>query len=314
MQGFMGKMLLAAAPLLLAGAAQAAAVSVTGNPVVDGFVLQGNSLENGVYVTGSANYSYDAYSLAFSVAPGSNLEISDGADSWLAGDQVVAVGGVFRLDITAADAAVLGWDAISGTTVNSLLPAGNNPSSLKLQVKFGTDGATWYASTTGAPGSGNGNSSGGSGGNRVQVKTSAYFGATVVTDGQDEPWTWAGNSGELLKLDKPGHLDWYNIGPDPQPGKTAGRMIWIYDESTGHVSSWELLLNTSLLDRQVAGDHPLPAAGNMAVLTVQQGDNAFTDALVWIHQPVVPLPGAAWLLGSALGLMGIVRRRSLAMG
>lgn len=193
MQGFMGKILLAAGPLLLAGAAQAAAVSVTGDPVADGFVLQGNSLENGVYVKGTANYSYDAYSLAFSIAPGSNLEISDGANSWLAGDQVVAIGGVFRLDITGDDANSLGWDAISGTTVNSLLPP--NVDNVKLQVKFGTAGADWSTSTA-APGSGNGESGTSHGGNRVQVRTSAYFRVhddNVPQDG--EGWTWADDSG-----------------------------------------------------------------------------------------------------------------------
>ncbi len=289
----------AALSLLLAGIAQAA--SVTGDPGADGWVYGGNSLASGVYVTGSANYAFDTYSLGFSIASGSNLEISDGMYSWLAGDNVVAVGGKFQ-DITAAAA---GWGAFSGGAVNALLPAGQNPSNLKLQAKFGTSAATWTTSTI-APGSGDGNSSGGSGGGRVQVKTSAYFGATVVTGGQTEPWTWAGNSGQLLVLDKDSHIDWAGIGPDPQPSKYAARMIWIYDGSVGHVSSWELLLNTSLLDRLVP-DHVLPAIGDQAILTVQHADAAFTDALVQVSP--VPVPAAAWLLGSALGVLGLARRK-----
>ncbi len=285
--------------LLLLAMASTQAASVTGDPVADAWTAGGNSLANGVYVTGSANYAFDTYSAAFAVDSGSNLEISDGANSWLAGDNVVAVGGKFQT-ITAADA---GWAAITGQSINSLLPAGGNPSTLKLQAKFGTSAATWTTSTT-APGSGNGDSSGSSGGGRVQVKTSAYFGATVVTAGQDEPWTWAGNSGQLLVLDKPGHLDWAGISPDPQPGKYAARMIWIYDPVGGHVTSWELLLNTSLLDRLVPG-HLVPAAGDKVILTVQNGDGAYTDALV----QVVPVPPALWLFGSAVALLGWLRRQ-----
>ena len=285
--------------LFLSVSAQAALV--TGNPEADGWVASGNSLSNGVYVKGSANYGFDTYSTGFAVQSGSNLEISDGTNSWVAGDNVVAVGGKFQ-SITAGAA---GWGAFSGGAVNGLLPAGENPSTLKLQVKFGTDLASWMTSTV-APGAGNGDSSGSSGGGRVQVKTSGYFGATVVTPGQDESWTWAGNSGQLLVLDKDNHIDWAGISPDPQPSKYAARMIWNYDTLDGHVSSWELLLNTSLLDRLLPG-HNVPAIGDLAILTVQQADGAYTDALVRVS--VVPVPASVWLFGSALGVLGWVRRR-----
>ena len=296
----MNKLSISAFLLLLSASAHA----ITGDPVADGWISGGNSLSNGVYVGGSANYSFETFSAAFTIASGSNLEISDGANSWLAGDNVVAIGGKFE-SITAD---IAGWGAFSGGAVNGLLPSGQNPSALKLQAKFGTSLATWTTSTT-APGSGNGNSSGGSGGGRIQVKTSAYFGATELTPGQTEPWTWAGNSGELLVLDKDNHIDWAGIAPDPQPTKYAARMIWIFDEVVGHVTSWELILNTSLLDRLLPG-HLLPTAGDKVILTVQQGDNAYTDALVQLSSTtVVPVPAAAWLFGGALAMLGATRRR-----
>lgn len=296
------KQILCGMALLALTSSMANAVSITGNPLADGWIAGGHSLENGVYVTGSANYGFETYSAGFTVQSGSVLDISDGATSWLVNDNVIAVGGSFQ-PITAGDA---GWGGFSGGAVNALLPAGQNPSSLKLQVKFGTNLATWTTSTT-APGSGNGNSSTSNGGGRVQVRTSGYFGATVLTAGQDEPWTWAGNSGQLLVLDKDDHINWAG---QSLPSKYVARMIWNYDAGSGHVSSWELLLNTSLLDRLDPG-HLLPSIGDKAILTVQQADGAFTDALVQINAvSVVPVPGAVWLLGSALGLIGWMRRKS----
>lgn len=286
--------------LLALACGSANAASVSGDPSADGWIYGGNSLANGVYVRGGANYGFDTYSAGFAIQSGSNLEIADGTTSWLANDNVVAVGGKFA-PINAGDA---GWGAFTGGAVNALLPAGENPSALKLQVKFGTSLATWSTSTV-APGSGNGNSSSSNGGGRVQVKTSGYFGATALTAGQTEPWTWAGNSGQLLVLDKTDHIDWAG---QSLPSKYAARMIWNYDTGSGHVSSWELLLNTSLLDRLDPG-HLLPSSGDQAILTVQNGDGAYTDALVNIA--VVPVPAAVWLFGSALGMLGWLRRKAL---
>jgi len=209
----------------------------------------------------------------------------------------LGVGGQFQ-SITAPAA---GWGAFSGGAVNALLPAGQNPSSLKLQVKFGTSLATWSTSTV-APSAGNGNSASASGGGRVQVKTSAFFGATVLTIGQTEPWTWSGNSGQLLVLDKTSHIDWTG---QPLPSKYAARMIWIYDATSGHVDSWELLLNTSLLDRLNPGQL-LPSIGDKAILTVQNGDGAFTDALTTVPEPAsITLA----LLGLGLGGLVLIRKR-----
>lgn len=280
--------------LVITACAHAAIVS--GDPSSDtGWAPQGHSLANGVYVTGSANYGYDAYSAGFAIQAGSNLEIADGPLSWLTGDTVLGVGGKFQ-SITAAEA---GWAAITGNTVNTYLPASSGP---KLQVKFGTSAATWYTSTT-APGSGNGSSSSSNGGGRVQVRTSGYFQAGTPTVGQDEPWTWDGNSGQLLVLDKDSHIAWAG---DANLDKRVARMIWNWDDDLQQVVAWELLLNVSLLDRVAPVDFVglLPAIGDMAIMTVQNGDGAYTDALV----SVIPEPATFGLL--ALGGLALLRRRA----
>jgi hypothetical protein len=285
----MGRLVVAAmcvAAVVLAGSA-AQAATVTGNPATDdGWVLAGNSLASGVYVTGKANYSYNAYGAGFTVAAGSNLEISDGALSWLAGDTIVGVGGQF-VTITAEEA---GWAAFTGNAVNSLLTSvATGP---KLQVKFGTSAATWTTSTT-APESGNGNSSSSSGGGRVQVRTSGWF-----TKAE-----WLASSGVLMHLDKDNHILWDGM---LNPPKEAARVIWIFDEDLNQVTSWQILLNASLLERVAPETYAglYPTIGDMAIMTVQNGDSsAFTDAMV----TVVPEPATMALLG--LGLAALVARR-----
>ncbi len=286
-------------------AAPAAAAQITGDPTTDaGWTLVGHSLENGVHVKGSANYGFDAYGAGFAIQSGSDLEIVDGSLSWLAGDTVVAVGGHFR-SITAAEA---GWSSITGTAINSLLPTTSPYAGPKLQAKFGTADASWFTSTV-APGSGNGNSSSSNGGGRVQVRTSGYFQTGTPNPGQTEPWTWDGNSGQLLVLDKDDHIDWDG---DASLDKRVARMIWNWDDTLNQVSSWELLLNVSLLDRvaPVSFSGLLPDIGDMAIMTVQDGDGPYTDALVTTAaEAVVPEPASCvLLLGAIVG--GLLMRRT----
>jgi len=67
-----------------------------------------------------------------------------------------------------------------------------------------------------------------------------------------------------------------------------------------------MLLNASLLDRLIPGQL-LPSIGDKAILTVQNADGAYTDALVQVS--AVPLAAAAWLFGSGIGLLGWMRRK-----
>lgn len=58
-------------------ATTAMAVDVTGDPSSDaGWTFAGHSLENGVYVKGSANYGFNVYSAGLLIEAGSNLEIA----------------------------------------------------------------------------------------------------------------------------------------------------------------------------------------------------------------------------------------------
>ncbi len=283
----------AAAIVSLGFASAAHANVVTGDPSADaGWAWMGHSLENGVYAAGSANYGFHVYSAGFTIQSGSNLEISDGNLSWLAGDTVVGVGGRFE-SITAADA---GWTAFSGNSVNALLSS-TGP---RLQVKFGTANAAWATSST-APGGGDGLSGSSLGGGRVQVRTSSYFSPDTASSG--EGYTWDDHSGQLLVLDKEGHIAW--DGVSTQPDKRAARMIWIWDEIAQHVVSWELLLNVSLLDRIAPVDFTglLPSIGDQAILTVQDGNSSYTNALVMI----IPEPASLVLLG--IGGFTLLRRR-----
>ena len=268
----------------------ALATSITGNPAADGWILNGNSLASGVYVRGNANYAYDAYSAAISVQSGSNLAIDDGANSWQVGDTVLGVGGHFE-DITAAAA---GWTAFTGNAVNLLLGGADFGEDVKLQAKFSTATGNFAASSI-APDTGNGlGSLGSNGGNgAVQVRTSAYF---LAAD-------WSAMSGSLQLLNKPGHIE---RNGTTAPDADVARLMWNWDAVNQRVDTWEILLNTSLMDRlnpSFTGGTPAP--GNLILMTVQNRDGVYTDALVG-----VPEPGTLAMLGMAgLGLLACAWRR-----
>ena len=268
-----------------------AAISVTGDPVADGWFYHGHSLANGIYADGSANYGFDIYSNAITVSVGSNLVIDDGSYSWQVGDTVIGAGGRFKV-ITAQEA---GWGAISGNAVNSLLSA--EEYGPKLQVKLGTESATWTTSSN-APGSGNGSTSTGNGGNgTVHFRTSGWFHADTPLSSQVTDTTWSANSGMLMTLDKDDHIrrrDTSVSGSYVFPDTEVARVIWIFDDVSQKPISWQLLLNTSLLDRLYPNANGLtPKAGDLAVFSIQDRDSAYTDAVV----AIVPEPATLALLG-----------------
>jgi hypothetical protein len=277
--------------LVIALASSAAlATTITGNPAADGWTSNGNALANGNYVRGSANYAFDAYSAVISVQSGSNLAIDDGANSWLIGDTVLGAGGHFA-DITAAEA---GWTAFSGNAVNLLLGGADLGADVKLQAKFSTATGNFSPSTI-APDAGNGlGSLGSNGGNgAVQVRTSGWFSAA----------DWNAKSGSLQLLDKPDHIIRNGTA---SPDADVARLMWNWDPVNQRVDSWEILLNTSLLDRlNPTFTGGTPTANDKVLMTVQNRDSAYTDALVG-----VPEPGTLLLLASAgLGLLAFARRR-----
>ena len=129
---------------IFAGAATARADMLTGDPVADGWSRVANSLDNGFYIRGAGNYSFDTYRRDFTVAAGNPLTTMVGA--WSVGDRVLALGGMF----TPTTPVAAGWPNFSGPSVNSLING-----SVRIVGKFGTSPSAFGPSTV-APGAGNG--------------------------------------------------------------------------------------------------------------------------------------------------------------
>ncbi len=92
----------------------------------------------------------------------------------------------------------------------------------------------------------------------------------------------------------------------PTPSASVARLIW--NVSNGELSSWQILLNVTQAGFVTDGN---------AIMTVQNGDNAYTDALVGVARGNGVVPEAAsvviWsLLVSAVGGIGWWRRRTQA--
>ncbi len=264
---------------LVAGGALAA-LPISGDPAADGWSRQGNSLEPGVYIRGSAGFSFDVYGTAF--------ELATGDGNWIAGDRVLGLGGV-------------------GTGQYVYWP--------NLVAKFGSSASSFSASTVASPG-GNGVgsfSSGGAGEGGVQVDLDYPFdGATgkltatvsgvqqvadnVLYQGTHHFPDSALNAQCSVLFALP------QCGLDPQLARASA--VFSRDgDGRDILASFEIVLNVSYLGRE--GYAPVPQIGAPSDLAVQSFANAYTDALVG----AVPEPQTYAMLVAGLAMLGIVVRR-----
>lgn len=248
------------------------AAVVTGNPNADGWSFEGNSLAKGTYVRGEGTFSFDIYSTSFQVTSGSSFDITDGGYSWLVGDTVLGLGGQF----VPTTAAAAGWPSFQpnaysggGVAVNDDVSGSSRP-----VAKFGTESSNFTASTT-APfvnGDGNGAMNLGHGGDgSVLARITQNRGST--------------DSGLLHLLDRvevykgDGTVLTYGSLSTNTTFRKVARFIYIWDAINGNIASWEILLNVSLLERQV--DYAVyPTANDQGIMAVQRSDNRYTDGLV----------------------------------
>ena len=266
--------------------------AITGVPSTDGWDKQGNSLVQGTYIRGDANFSYDVYTTAFVLDAASPLLSNSTGFEWQVGDQILGMGGVINNAPTG-----LGW-SVSGNAINSQLTT-----SYRIVAKFGTSPSSWSASTI-APGSGNGagSSGAGDGGNGAILIGTSNSGA-ASTGGLS-----ATNEGTFM-LPVTGTQYRSGSGGETNVDPRMGRVI--YDLGSGNLpTSWETLLNVSLLARNttaygITGWTPdYPAIGDRGDLAGQRGAGVVTDALT-----TVPEPGTFAVLGGALFGLSLLRRR-----
>lgn len=267
---------------LAAGTLACAAVAQTGNPLADGWVSGGHSMQNGVYARGAGLFSYDVFAQQLMVTSGSAFESSDGAFSWLVGDEIVGIGGVF---VAAPSATDNGWASYTTSVGNN----DNVTSSLRMVSKFGVAENSWSPSTV-APASGNGSTSHSSG--------HGGTGSIIIGNTAADVPNFASGA---LRLPTVAQI--YTGSGVANIDARFGRMQYIH--SNGIVSSWQAYLNVSLIERELGGSYAdLPAWGDRHSVATQRGTNStlLHDALV------VPTPGTAALLGLG-GLIACRRRR-----
>ena len=234
----------------------------TGNPATDGWDRIGNSLQNGSYIRGSGNFSFDVYRTT--ISPDATLLAATG---WLATDLIIGIGGVI------VNTPPAGWlTATTGADPNFYLD-----SDVRLVSKFGSENS-WQASTTPPDmGNGAGSQSNGDGGQgSVQLDTNPNQ-LTVL------------NAGKFQVPDNGSqYRDTQAFSFSASELAEIGRYIYTLDAS-GKLASWEMVLNLTrliTLTDAIAGP-TVDGRHNQAL----QGGGRSTDGLIPFE--ALPVPPAA---------------------
>ena len=267
--------LAAAAVMTIAGSAFASPTIFTGNPATDGWDFQGNSLSASNYIRGGGGYDYGVYTSSFTLGAGSNMA----GGGWSAGDTILGAGGV----------------------VNGFTP-GNISQSLRIVTKFGADPNAW-------PGS-SGSFSGGAGGNGA-ILLGTYSPANASSGGHFNP-------GTAQNFMSPGVVHQMPLAQRYDSGTssistTIGKLLFTFD-ADNVLSSWQVLLNLTVLESLLAPGEELPSDLSSVNSTLQRSNNSslFTDArggFETAESVVIPLPGAAGMALAGMGMIGLRRRR-----
>lgn len=263
---------------------------LTGDPsTADGWTRSGNSLSNGIYAGGSANFSFDVYRGSQTFQSSSGL--GGTVPGWMTGDLIVGMGGVI------VNTPPMGW---SGPTTGPA-PNANLGDNVRIVSKFGSPSASFSASTTPPiPGNGNRSFSGGFGG---------VGGVLLTTNANTLAAANAANAGQLQTPDSgfvwDGVVNTNGVTLTSSQVQDISRYIYTVDGTNQYLSTWQLALNVTALQRLNLG-YATPDAGTIYDQALQVGGGSSTDALVL----TTPLPPTLLLAVGAFAI-GIITRRRL---